>query len=132
MAQAAQQKNQTGHAKPVPVRRCAACGSRDAKGALLRFVRSPRAVPSEANALEAGAAGDYTVNLDLRGKANGRGAYLHISAPCLDAGLRKGRLEHALQVHLSPENRAKLIADLRAAGSKEQGGTRGTPGPAHS
>lgn len=85
--------------KPVPVRRCASCGTHDAKGTLLRFVRSPQGM----------------VSVDARGKAPGRGAYLCREVACLDAGLRKGRLEHTLKVRLSSEDKGRLLQETSAA-----------------
>ena len=112
-------------AKPVPVRRCAACGAHDAKGALLRIVRSPRAAKSNEDGPEPGErGGDWTVTVDLKGKAPGRGAYLCREAACLDAGIRKGRIEHTLKVHLSAEDKARLIQEMQGTGHKEQGGTK--------
>ena len=88
----------TARTKPVPVRRCAACGEHDAKGTLLRFVRSPQGA----------------VSVDPRGKAPGRGAYLCREVSCLDAGIRKGRLEHTLKVRLSTEDKGRLLLETSA------------------
>ena len=66
---------------------------------MLRVARSPEGV----------------VAVDLKGKAPGRGAYVCPEAACFDQGVRRGRLEHTLKVKLSPEERAKLFDDLKAA-----------------
>ncbi len=55
----------------VPMRRCVACGQRMEKRALVRF--------------RAGA--DGTLVLDVEGRAEGRGAYVCRSRPCLDRAL---------------------------------------------
>ena len=122
--------------KPVPVRRCAACGAHDAKGALLRIVRSPRAAKSNEGGPGPGErSGDWTVTVDAKGKAPGRGAYLCREAACLDAGVRKGRIEHTLKVRLSPEDKERLIQEIRLVqdskglGHKDQGGTKAGSGP---
>ena len=85
--------------KRVPIRRCAWCGEHEAKGALLRVARSPQGV----------------VALDLKGKAPGRGAYVHAEKSCLENAIAKGRLDHTLKVRLSPEERAQLLSSIHAA-----------------
>lgn len=130
-------------AKPVPVRRCAACGERDTKGSLLRIVRAPLAAEgdavdakSEEGGPETGErGGDYRVAVDARGKANGRGAYLCRKAACLDAGIRKGRIEHTLKVRLSPGDKARLLAEvgvvmgLRQSAAQPMAPNAGKSGP---
>ncbi len=49
------------------------------------------------------------VLVDLSGKKVGRGAYLCATAQCWEIGLKGGRIEHALQMALTPENREKLV-----------------------
>ena len=87
--------------RPVPIRRCTACGKQDAKGTMLRVARSSEGL----------------VAVDPKGKAPGRGAYVCPEAACFEQGVRRGRLEHTLKVKLSPEERAKLFEDLKAAAS---------------
>ena len=48
------------------------------------------------------------VEVDLTGKANGRGAYLCRNAACWDSALRRDRLSTALKVKVNAEARAKL------------------------
>ena len=85
----------------MPQRTCVVCRSTTAKRELVRVVRTP--------------AGN--VEIDLTGKANGRGAYLCHSADCWDAALKRDRLSAALKVKLGPGSREKL-AEF-AAGLKE-------------
>jgi predicted RNA-binding protein YlxR (DUF448 family) len=47
------------------------------------------------------------VFIDLSGKINGRGAYLHNQKSCWERGL-KGALANALKVSLTPEDRQRL------------------------
>lgn len=94
--------------KPVPVRRCAACDARDAKGTLLRIVRSPQGA----------------VSLDLKGKASGRGAYLCRTESCLSRGIQRGGIERTLKVNLTGEDKARLFKDIMTAGAA-------TPPPSH-
>jgi predicted RNA-binding protein YlxR (DUF448 family) len=71
-----------GVAARQPQRSCVVCRSTTAKRALHRIVRSP--------------AGD--VGYDPTGKAPGRGAYLCGQPACLEAALRRGRIQRALKV----------------------------------
>lgn len=81
-------------ARRVPQRTCVVCRSTAAKRELVRIVRTP-----------AGA-----VEVDLTGKANGRGAYLCHNSDCWDAALKRDRLSVALKVKLTAEAREKLAA----------------------
>jgi hypothetical protein len=48
------------------------------------------------------------VEIDPTGKRSGRGAYICPRRSCWDAALAKGRLEHALEIHLTESNRQAL------------------------
>ena len=52
---------------------------------------------------------DGSVELDTGGKKAGRGAYLCRAQECWEAGLKGGRLEHALRFTLTQGNRERLI-----------------------
>jgi predicted RNA-binding protein YlxR (DUF448 family) len=52
---------------------------------------------------------DGSVEVDPTGKKSGRGAYLCHSPACWEAGIKRGRLEHALRTTITPENREQLI-----------------------
>jgi predicted RNA-binding protein YlxR (DUF448 family) len=67
----------------VPQRTCVGCGEVEGKRELVRVVRTP--------------SGD--VEIDPTGKRNGRGAYVHPAAACLDKALG-GRLAYALRCEL--------------------------------
>ncbi len=64
----------------VPQRTCVGCGEVDGKRELVRLVRTP----------------EGAIALDPTGKRNGRGAYLHRDAACLERAA--SRLPHALRV----------------------------------
>ncbi len=49
------------------------------------------------------------VEVDTSGKKAGRGAYLCRAPECWEIGLKGGRLEHALRVSLTQDNREQLI-----------------------
>jgi len=76
--------------KHVPQRTCIGCRQVLAKRTLVRIVRT-----------------EDGLKVDLTGKANGRGAYLHNLRSCWEKGL-KGPLAHALQVELTEQDRLVL------------------------
>ena len=79
-------------AKQIPLRSCGACGQRFPKKELIRIVRTPSG----------------GVEVDPTGKRPGRGTYLCPKDECWTAGLRKGRLDHALRKPLVQEDRKAL------------------------
>ena len=78
--------------KHTPQRTCIACRQVKAKQELVRLV----------------CIADGSVEVDVSGKKAGRGAYLCQAPECWEAGLKGGRLEHALKTSLAPDNRDKL------------------------
>lgn len=77
--------------KHVPQRTCVGCGEVQGKREMVRVVRTP----------------EGRVEVDLTGKRNGRGAYIHRARACWAAAL-EGRLAHALKVTLLAEDRLSL------------------------
>ncbi len=73
--------------KKEPLRKCTVCGEHRTKKELLRVVRTP----------------EGEVVLDLKGKANGRGAYLCRSEKCLNKAIKSSRLASALSVSVPEE-----------------------------
>jgi predicted RNA-binding protein YlxR (DUF448 family) len=69
-----------------PMRLCLGCNTSRPKRELIRIVRTP----------------EGTVEVDPKGKRNGRGAYVCPSRECLEKAAR-GRLQHALAVPLPEE-----------------------------
>ena len=49
------------------------------------------------------------VEVDPGRKRAGRGAYLCSAPECWEIGLKKGRLEHALRITLTRDNREQLL-----------------------
>ena len=84
--------HQTIKPKHIPQRSCIVCRSKRDKRELVRLVCS-----------------DNIVEVDLRGKKTGRGAYLCPKFECWETGLKKGRLDYALHARISPENRQTLL-----------------------
>ncbi len=73
-----------------------ACGNKAAKRDLTRIVATQ--------------AGD--VEVDTTGKSAGRGAYVCADGRCDLDRLKKDRLEHALRVHLTDDDLARIIASV--------------------
>jgi len=91
---------QPGH---QPQRKCVACGERSPKRGLLRLVRTP------ADGLQ----------VDPTGRVAGRGAYLCRSQTCWEKALRRpGRLEQALRLTISAEERERLAQAIHSLGSQ--------------
>jgi predicted RNA-binding protein YlxR (DUF448 family) len=76
----------------VPQRTCVACRSTSGKRDFVRIVRTPSGA----------------VEVDETGKKAGRGAYLCASPACWAEALKKGRLDSALRVKLSADDRLRL------------------------
>lgn len=81
--------------KPA-IRTCIGCRTSTDKREIVRFVRTP----------------DGTVELDVTGKANGRGAYVCVRLECFETAVRKQRLESSLRVHLTEDDMDRLRADF--------------------
>ncbi len=79
----------------VPTRTCIGCRMLFPKKQLLRIVRTP----------------EGEVQLDLKGKVSGRGAYV-CSAPCIEKAVSGKQLERALQVTLQKEDKLRLEKEI--------------------
>lgn len=73
--------------KKVPMRMCLGCQEMKPKKELIRVVKTP----------------EDTVEMDLTGKKNGRGAYICPDQECLNKAVKGKRLEKAFQQQISPE-----------------------------
>ena len=83
--------------KHIPSRTCAACHRKRSKREMVRIVRTPYA----------------SVQVDLTGKLNGRGAYLCPDLVCWQQSLsqkRLARLEYAVRGRIAPEDRERLLS----------------------
>ena len=79
--------------RPRPQRTCVACREEGDQSSFVRVVRTA----------------EGAVQVDERGKAPGRGAYLHPSAACWQRGVA-GALQGALRVTLQQADREALRA----------------------
>ncbi len=87
------------HRRHVPLRSCVVCGTRAAKRELLRIVATPQG----------------TVQVDTTGRLAGRGTYICKDRNCIQKGLKRGRLEHALRTKIKDEDWSSLLSSLEAA-----------------
>lgn len=79
-------------AKKVPMRQCIACRTQRPKRELLRIVRDPEGV----------------LFYDSKGKVSGRGAYLCVSANCLDKAVKNKLFPRQLNAELDSDLLAQL------------------------
>lgn len=82
--------------KKIPMRQCLGCREMKPKRELLRIVRSP----------------EGTVCLDLRGKANGRGAYVCPQTDCLKKAIRAKALSRAFETEIPQEVYDALLMEM--------------------
>jgi predicted RNA-binding protein YlxR (DUF448 family) len=87
----AKKHQQPRRVKHVPQRTCIACREVQAKGTLVRVVRTPSGVFP-----------------DPTGKIQGRGAYLHARRECWQSGIA-GSLPNALRTTLTEDDRQRLV-----------------------
>ncbi len=96
--------------KHVPLRTCIACRETRPKRELIRIVRTP----------------EGAIELDLKGKQSGRGAYVCRDWQCWEAALHQKRLGQALKCQVTAEEVAALEAaampllELQAVESKTE------------
>ena len=79
--------------KKKPARRCVACNEQREKNELLRIVRTP----------------EKSVEIDLTGKKNGRGAYICKKEECLKRIVKSKRLERVFETKIDD----KLYENIR-------------------
>ena len=82
----------------VPLRTCVICGNKTAKKELIRIVATPRG----------------TVEMDVGGKAAGRGTYVCKDSRCVQQGLSKRRLEFTLRTRVDDSDWAKVVGSVEA------------------
>ncbi|MDX1994414.1 MAG: YlxR family protein [bacterium] len=89
------EKSTQPHRKPVPIRTCVVCRSKDAKRTLVRLVRT-----------------ETGVVVDPSGKMNGRGAYLCDRLSCWERAVKTDILNKALKTTLTTEDRERLSSAM--------------------
>jgi len=83
--------------KRIASRMCVSCKETQLKRGLIRIVRTPLSV----------------VEIDLKGKKSGRGAYLCSRPECWEEAIKRKRIDHALKIEVSPEDKVRLIEFAR-------------------
>lgn len=86
--------------KKIPMRQCLGCREMKPKRELIRVVRSP----------------EGEIDLDFRGKANGRGAYICHDPACLARAVKARALEKAFSAQIPQEVYEKLKREMEAGG----------------
>ncbi len=84
--------------KKIPMRKCVVTNERFPKKEPVRIVRTP----------------EDTIEIDLKGKRNGHGAYIQKSMETLEKAKRSKALERALEAPIPQEIYDELEAMLRA------------------
>lgn len=84
--------------KKIPMRQCLGCREMKLKRELLRVVRSP----------------EGEISLDLRGKANGRGAYVCPQPECLKKAIRSKALSRAFETEIPQAVYDALVEEMEA------------------
>lgn len=84
--------------KKIPMRRCVATNESLPKKELLRIVRTP----------------EGTVEIDVTGKRNGRGAYLKKSMEALEIAKKRKSLSRSLECEISEEVYASIAAYIQS------------------
>lgn len=84
--------------KKIPMRQCLGCREMKPKRELIRAVKSP----------------EGEVNLDFKGKAAGRGAYICPSKDCLKKAMKAKALERAFSAQIPPEVYEQLEKQMEA------------------
>ncbi|MBR0381540.1 MAG: YlxR family protein [Eubacterium sp.] len=82
--------------KKTPLRQCVGCREMKDKKSLIRVIRSP----------------EGEITLDKTGRANGRGAYLCLSADCFRKARQKKALERSLKTEIPEEIYDRLEEEL--------------------
>lgn len=96
--------------KHTPRRTCVGCREVLPKRSLIRIVSGPEGV-----------------EIDLTGKAHGRGAYLHDKRSCWMRGIN-GALDHALRKELTDQEKQKLLTFMETQIPEESSAQRGAEG----
>lgn len=78
--------------KKIPLRKCVACSQNKPKKELVRIVKNK----------------ENHVDVDLKGKMNGRGAYICMNDECLKEAKKNKKLSRALGIEIPEEVYDKL------------------------
>ncbi len=82
--------------RKIPLRKCVGCGDRKPKKELIRIVKNK----------------DGELNVDITGKANGRGAYICCNKNCLKKAKKRNSIANALKIEITDEIYDKLAEEI--------------------
>jgi predicted RNA-binding protein YlxR (DUF448 family) len=85
--------------KKIPQRMCLGCQEMKPKKELIRVVKGP----------------DGEISIDLKGKAQGRGAYICRSSECLEKAIKARRFEKSFETKIDDQIYDKLRSELNNA-----------------
>jgi predicted RNA-binding protein YlxR (DUF448 family) len=88
--------------KKIPVRQCVGCGDMKNKKDMMRVIKTPGG----------------TIELDVTGRKNGRGAYLCPSKECLQKARKHKGLERSFKMNIPNEVYDSLEKEYDTVGSK--------------
>ncbi len=83
--------------KRIPLRKCVSCNEKKLKNELVRVVKK----------------NDQSVEIDLLGKTNGRGAYICMNLECIDKAEESKKLSRALKIEVSKDIYENLRKSLK-------------------
>lgn len=82
--------------RKIPMRMCVGCGEMKPKAELIRVLKTP----------------ENEICIDLKGKQNGRGAYICQDNTCLTKAIKSKRLERTFGMAISEEIYEQLKKEL--------------------
>lgn len=82
--------------RKIPLRKCVGCNESKPKKELIRVVKSK----------------ENQINVDLTGKANGRGAYICNNPECFKKVKKNKRLNRALEIEIPDEIYDELLKEI--------------------
>jgi len=88
--------------KKVPLRKCLGCNTQKQKRDMIRVVKNK----------------EGEVQLDVTGRAHGRGAYICPDPECLAKAEKRKALARALETEITPEIYEKLRAEIEKHGKQ--------------
>ncbi len=95
--------------KKIPIRKCLGCNIQKPKRELIRIVKAPDIKNEQGEIIESG-----EISLDLRGKKNGRGAYICFDINCLRSVRKSRRLEKTFSCKIPEDIYDNLEKELSA------------------
>lgn len=83
--------------KKIPLRQCVGCGEMKDKRTMMRVVKTP----------------EDEITLDIKGRTNGRGAYLCKDIECLKKAAKNKGLERSLKTRIPVEVSQRLEEEFK-------------------